>query len=749
LSFWRSDDGMLLPNELNESWPAQQLAEFLAVLSVHSDPAAATRSGIERVAEALDAEVAAVVRGGHESVSIGFPAGETPDDQLRHLVERDCGYCELPHLGRCAFVREPLDEEELTWLVVARVDRELTGEERDLLRGMARVLGLVREMVGRRLLLERVSAIQRQIVRRSPADDVVSAIVAGAAEVTSSEIAVMRRTDPAESPQTLIVASHGLDDELLQKIRIGQLGQGVSGHAAQQDRLVVVEDYAQSPLANPGLSSSLEAAMAAPVREMQSVVGSLLVASRAPGRRYSAAERAALTTFAEHASMALTDAHIVEDALHQAMHDPLTGLPNRTLFCERLNEAQQRTSGTAESTAVLFLDIDRFKTVNDSLGHALGDELLVAAAGRLRACLRPTDTAARLGGDEFAVIADGDESVGRRIADRILRAFEEPFALGDRRAHLGASIGITVVDSPGTDVLRDADLAMYHAKARGRGRHELFRPAMRTIAQERLELESELRGASKRGELMLEYQPIVELRGARIRIVEALVRWLHPVRGRLRPDVFIALAEETGEMAELGCWVIRQACEQAADWRGQGLGQDVLVAVNVSPVQLYATDVVADVRAALEDTELNPQRLILELTETVIMDDVQTAIQRLCELKELGVGLAIDDFGTGYCSLQYLRHFPIDYLKIARNFVSDLDGSADDPSLTRGIIDLGSSFGLTLIAEGIERPHQRERLLELGCELGQGYLFSRPQPSGPIEAMLAAQSLTTAVDGRR
>ncbi len=419
---------MPLLNEPNESWPAQQLAEFLAILSVHSDPGAATCNGIERVAEALDAEVAAVVRDGCPIVSIGFPAGEVPEALLRRLVASNCRRCDLPWIGDCGVAREPLDREQLTSLLVARAGRELTGEERDLLRGMARVLGLVREMVGRRVLLERVSAIQRQIVRRTPARAVVDAIVAGATELTESEVGVMRRTDPEHPTQTLIVADHGLDADTLRCIRRGRMGVGVSGKAAQQDRLIVIEDYRSSPIANPALIDSIGAAMAAPVRELGAVVGSLVVASRVAGRRYSTAERAALETFAEHASMALTDAHMVDDALHRAMHDPLTGLANRTLFCDRLADAQQRAASTGDTSAVLFLDIDRFKTVNDSLGHACGDELLIAAAGRLQACVRPSDTAARFGGDEFAVLAEGaDELLGRRIADRILRAFEEPF----------------------------------------------------------------------------------------------------------------------------------------------------------------------------------------------------------------------------------------------------------------------------------------------------------------------------------
>jgi diguanylate cyclase (GGDEF)-like protein len=726
----------------SESWPAQQLAEFLAVLSVHSDPLAATRCGLERVAEVLDAEIGAVIREGCETISIGFPPDQIPTAELKRLAEREELWCELPPLGRCAVARYPLDDERLAWLLIARSDRALSGEEFDLLRGMARVLGLVRDMVGHRLLLERVSAIQRQIVRRSPGEVVLDAIVAGAAELTASEVAMMRRIDPDDLSQTSIVAHQGVDGPTLDKAHRVPSQLGAAGQAIQQDRLVVVEEYGGWPLASPAMKDSLKAVMATPVRERHGVVGSLSVASRQPGRRYSAAEQAALETFAEHASMALTDARMVQDAVHRSTHDPLTGLPNRALFGDRLREAGLRAESSGATTAVLFLDIDRFKTVNDSLGHGFGDELLVAAAGRLAACVRPSDTPARFGGDEFAVLAeDADEAAAGRIADRILKSFDEPFTVGGRRVHLGASIGITIVNRAHADVLPDADLAMYHAKAQGRGRYELFQPEMRTAVTERLELESELRGASDRGEMMLEYQPIVDLRTGRLACLEALVRWRHPRRGRLEPGTFISVAEETGEMITLGRWVMQSACDAAARWRQQTTVRPLRLSVNLSPIQLYDTKVVDEVREVLQATGLSPDALIIELTETVIMDDVRLASERLRQLKDLGVGLAIDDFGTGYCSLQYLRHFPIDYLKIAGSFLQELDGPGGDPSLTRGIIDLGLSFGLTVVAEGIERPEQRDLLLELGCDLGQGFLLARPQGPEGLAEILAQGSL--------
>jgi diguanylate cyclase (GGDEF)-like protein len=737
----RSADQPKRSIEPDEIWPAQQLAEFLASVSAGIDRETAVGLGIERVAEALDAEVTAAVRDGYPIVSIGFPPGELPEAQLRDLARGSEGHTTLPGLGACAVAREPLDPDGHEWLLVARTGPLLGGQERDLLRGMGRVLGLALEMLDHRRLLEHVSGIQRQIVRRCSAEEVMESIVAGAAEVTHCEVAVMRRLDRRDPTQMVICAGTGIDSRTVARGRAASSDNGTTGLATQRNELVVLENYQEVLGGNPVMQADgINAAMAYPVHEFADVVGTLCVASRGPGRRFSTAEREALKTFAEHASMAITDAYLVEDALHRAMHDALTDLPNRALFSDRLEQALQRAERVGGHVAVLFLDIDRFKTVNDSLGHTAGDDLLVAAARRLRGCLRPGDTAARFGGDEFAVLVeDADEQTGRRLAERILRVFAEPFMISGRAVHLGASIGIALGNRPGDDPLRDGDLAMYRAKADGRGRHAVFQSSMRTAAQAQLELESELRVASDRAELFLEYQPIVELYSKQMTMVEALLRWRHPRLGLLAPDAFLPLAEETREIAALGRWVMHSACSQAMAWHALDRGQRTSVAVNVSPIQLHGSDIVTDVCAALAETGLPAESLILELTETVIMEDVAATIERLRQLKELGVGIAIDDFGTGYCSLQYLRRFPIDYLKIARPFIADLADPGADASLIRAITDLGGSFGLTVIAEGVEEPRQRERLIDIGCQLGQGYLFAAPLDTAGIELTLARQ----------
>ncbi len=738
---WREDIRRHGPETVLEgSWAAQQLAELLGWLSAHTNPATVAERGIERVAEILEAEIVALVRPGCETVSIGFPFDQYPEGLLERQVTEPVEQVLVPRLGPCAVVSEPLDRERLQWLVVARAGGPYSPEERDLLRGAARVLDLANQMLGRRLLLERVSGIQTLLVRRTRPQEILDLIVASAAELTGSDISVLRHAGPPPGRVATLGACVGLSEEE-RRLMSDSPGRGLTRQVLEQGRLIVRDDYQADPASNAMLQSNgVSSLMGAPVREGETVVGALLVGSRGAGRRYSEAEKAALETFAEHASMALIDARMVADAIHRSLHDPLTELPNRELFSDRLAQAIGRAERASSKVAVLFIDIDRFKTVNDSLGHRAGDGVLIAAAHRLDACLRPGDTVARLGGDEFAILVeDADEELGQAVADRVLVALERPFAIAGRTVQLSASIGIAVAGKVGEDPLRDGDLAMYGAKAEGRGRTSVFRPAMRAAVRERLALEAELRGADQRDELFLEYQPIVELTSGRLAMVEALLRWEHPVRGRLEPAAFLQLAEETGAIDPFGRWVIRAACEQARRWQ-PAAARPIPVCVNVSPAQLHAGDIVRAVADALSVTGLRPEALIIELTETVIMQDVVSAVQRLRGLRELGVSLAVDDFGTGYCSLQYLQQFPVDYLKIASPFVADIAGPDADLSLIRAITDLGISCGLQLIAEGIEYAHQRDQLVEIGCELGQGFLFARPESAQELISRLPVSS---------
>ncbi len=427
---------------------------------------------------------------------------------------------------------------------------------------------------------------------------------------------------------------------------------------------------------------------------------------------------------------------------HQAFHDALTGLPNRALFQDRVQQALARGRRHGTRCAVLFLDLDDFKTVNDSLGHAAGDTVLRTVAERLDAAARASDSAARLGGDEFALLLDGigDEIEAVQVAERLMAAVSRPLVVDGHELSATPSVGIafgTDLVTFADELLRDADAAMYLAKDQGKGRYAIFEPGMHTAIVERMDLEVDLKRAIEHNELMLVYQPIFSLRTGAVAGVEALVRWRHPTRGVVLPEHFVPLAEESGMIRELGRWVLRTACHQGALWRARYPGHPGLqIGVNVSGAQLREPGLVEEATEALAAAQLDASGLTLEITETALMETFETAIEQLDALKRLGVDLAIDDFGIGYSSLRYLRRLPLDNLKIEKSFVDGIGESDDEPALLRAIVDLADIFGLTVIAEGIERPEQRERLLELGCELGQGHLLSEPLAPADADALL-------------
>jgi len=422
-----------------------------------------------------------------------------------------------------------------------------------------------------------------------------------------------------------------------------------------------------------------------------------------------------------------------EDIEHRSLHDELTGLVNRVAFASRVARALGRTEPRLDQVGVLFIDLDDFKEVNDSLGHHVGDRLLVAVAERVRGCLRVADVAARLGGDEFAVLVEDiyGESEVVAVADRIIAAVGRPYVVDGHEITVSASVGIAVDHdrSMAPDaLLRSADVAMYLAKETGKARHAVFREDAHGGAFDRLELKASLLRAIHEGELVLHYQPIIELRSGRVVGFEALVRWLHPTRGLLGPGAFIPLAEETGLVVPLGSWVLREACRQLAEWqRVFPAAAGMKVSVNLSVRQLEQGDIVGEIGRVLQDAHLGPDRLTLEITESLVMHDADSVRGRLVDLRALGVSLAVDDFGTGYSSLGYIQRFPVDVIKIDRSFIEQMD--SDGAGVVRTIIDLAAGLDADVVAEGIEEPAQHQALITLGCVFGQGFLFSRPVPA--------------------
>jgi diguanylate cyclase (GGDEF)-like protein/PAS domain S-box-containing protein len=437
-----------------------------------------------------------------------------------------------------------------------------------------------------------------------------------------------------------------------------------------------------------------------------------------------------------------------EQLRHMAFHDHLTGLPNRALFMDRVEHALARADSQARSIAVLFVDLDNFKVVNDSLGHAAGDHLLTLLTARLRACLDPHATLARFGGDEFTILLEDVEVVhgiaaANAAAERISLDFRHPIRIAEQDLFVTASVGIAIStpghDTPG-DLVRNADVAMYRAKANGRAHAVVFDQALDSLAVGRLELETELRRAVDQGELVVYYQPIVDLPTGRIQDMEALVRWQHPQHGLIAPDRFIPLAEETGLIIPLGMWVLETACRQLRAWDTLGgFDAGLSISVNLSARQFQHPPLVDDIARVLRESRLDPGRLMLEITESIAMRDAASAARILAELKGLGVRLAIDDFGTGYSSLSYLHRFPIDVLKIDRSFVARLGGERNDAAIVEAVIALARGLNMEVTAEGIETSEQLARLEALGCDRGQGYYFARPLPAAGAAELLRKQ----------
>jgi diguanylate cyclase (GGDEF)-like protein len=423
-----------------------------------------------------------------------------------------------------------------------------------------------------------------------------------------------------------------------------------------------------------------------------------------------------------------------------AHSDRVTGLPNRTLLAERIGQAMAHSDRYGDYLGLLFIDLDHFKTINDSLGHEVGDQMLRQVASRLSQCMRKSDFLARLGGDEFLMALSGVKRAqdAAQVAQKIVASIARPYEVGTQVLHTSCSIGISIYPNDGQDVqtlMRNADMAMYHAKERGRNHYQFFSPDLDARAAERLSLGNALQRALEREEFELHYQPYVDLASGRITGVEALIRWRHPELGLLLPARFIPLAEETGLIMPIGQRVLRTACEQMKAWQAQDI-RHVRMAVNLSPRQFRQPDLTRQIAAMLNETGLEADALELEITESMAMQDPERASQLLHELRGMGIGLTIDDFGTGYSSLSYIKGFPIRCLKIDRTFMDGIPNDTNNTAITKATIALAKSLGLCVIAEGVETEAQKSFLTDAGCEKAQGYLFGRPAPASDIESLL-------------
>jgi len=484
-----------------------------------------------------------------------------------------------------------------------------------------------------------------------------------------------------------------------------------------------------------------EAIASFPIAANGELIGWIVVGVTAgPDRlRWSANLEERLRGLAGQTANAIRNARLLDQVRHQALHDSMTGLPNRTLILDRAEHMLVRARRERRHAAALFIDLDNFKHVNDTLGHATGDELLQAVGARISGVLRGDDTVGRLGGDEFVVLIEGSALMvsPEVVADRISDVLREPFFLDSLKGaplSITASVGIASGDRPSAgELLRDADIALYRAKGAGKGRYAVFESSMQAEMFSRLELEMDLR-TSPTEQYFLVYQPILALADMSVTGFEALLRWRHPVRGIVGPAEFVPILEDTGMINSVGAWVLQQACASCAAWPRHG--KQLTVSVNVSMRQLEADSLITDIEGALDYSGLNPESLLIEITETALMRDAWVAVERLHRVKRLGVRIAIDDFGTGYSSLAYLRQFPVDALKIDRSFIATMRESTEAAALTHALVNLGHTLGLETVAEGIERSDQLETLQLNECDSGQGFLFSPPIHAAAIEEYL-------------
>ncbi|MCL6550482.1 MAG: EAL domain-containing protein [Acidothermus cellulolyticus] len=713
-----------------DGWAAAAIAHFLAAVVDLPQPQKVLLTAVQQLAQTLAANRVAIVQAGHVLAG-SDDAGDTDGPKRRRLTRYT-----VPVGG-------PLQGE----LLIER-DRELDEAERTLVTGMARAVEmsyamgrtleaerrlrtrserqanvnakLLASLRERQRLLEALSGIQRMISRREPLVDILDAVVRTVHDVLGVDTVIIRR-----GPSATVAARCGGTERTARWLARLPLPDGTTGGVHDLET------------ANPPAGIAVTRALAGVVHENGRIAGALIAATTDPARLWRDADRGALGVFADHVTLAITDATTVE-AMNRAFHDSLTGLASRALFLDRLNLGLAQAARSGTNLCLLFIDLDRFKIVNDTLGHAAGDVLLVEIANRLRSCLRASDTAARYGGDEFvALLHDTDVRGAAIVAARIIDAVRQPLRVGEMDVTVDASIGIACSVAGGTaadDLLRSADVAMYRAKRAGRGRYAIYEPSMHAALLEQLHLETELRGALHRGEFVVHYQPIVELATGDILGAEALLRWNHPRRGLLTAAEFVPIAEDCGEMVEIGSWVLRTACAQARAWQRELGEAPFTISVNVSTAQLAGDTFAGYLKEVLENTGLAATSLVLDITEALVLREEPWLLARLEELKLLGVSLAVDDFGARYSSLAGLPRLPLDMVKIDQAFI-DAVGTPEGSAFARKIVELAHTLDLQVIAEGVQTQQQFEELRRARCEFAQGYLFAEPVDTDRVPAL--------------
>lgn len=598
----------------------------------------------------------------------------------------------------------------------------------------ADVVALRAQVEERQTFLDRIVVIQGLIARRAPLNDVLQSVVDTTAEVVSCASAALRLVDQHHPDRLVLTAWTGLSDIA----PVLAIEPPVEAAFIGEEHPVMCDLDVEAPSTVALHGAWVTAGLVAPIRLDGRVVGTLTVVSNEPGRTFSDSSRQMLESLTEHAALALMDARSQEQMLRQALIDPLTGLPNRALLLDRIERSLSRSRRTGVSTAVLFVDLDRFKAINDSSGHDAGDKVLIEVARRAEAVLQAGDTLARLGGDEFvAVLSDADELVAAAIAQRIGASLRRPIAVDGQVFFIDCSIGVSLSNPNGSTaqtMVGEADIAMYRSKANGGAGVQFFEASMKSAVVQRASLEGELRAAIAAGEIDVFFQPVMSFHDLGVYAVEALARWTSSERGSVPPSEFIPLAESAGLVTDLDRLILRRSCSLIRDVVDPATGTPVILKVNLSPRHLAAIDVVDAVWSALVDTDFPPERLVLELTETELMQDTSRTIVTLEQLRDLGLKVAVDDFGTGYSSLAYLQQFPIDIMKIDRSFVTDAVNDERCLRLTQAMIDVARALHLDVVAEGIETVEHARLLRTLGADYGQGYLFARPAPIGQLAA---------------